>query len=423
MSIRIPPARAFLLLLAASASAQSPQAVCDRGIGRFEATHPPGITVRVAAVKQGAFATRACEAALRSAINRAVVVPTAAQIDIDVLGANLGFGVPVVAFVVQPSPDDPRKLYEVWSLERKPRPLLTLSGEPSYRALDAAFNGQPAIWTTDTAALRAFDDPSTPNELSPPTVALKFDHGQLLDVSAWYRPQYDRQIAALRLRLTPSALAAFRNSDGQLHSNALPTAAAASLRTTRSTLLEIALAYLYSGRPDQASAELQRTWPPADLARIQAALTAARTRGIETQVARVASPTPPPRWSDTPRLYQFLKPSGAPDLDGGQMMYSPLGVTGTEGPVLVKGQPSLPLFAADIEPKAISLWRPTLPPPPGKPSPSRTKPCSSPSTPSARSNPPACSLPPLTPTSSRPPKTGSSSPPPQTPNPSPTNSS
>ncbi len=43
------------------------------------------------------------------------------------------------------------------------------------------------------------------------------------------------------------------------------------------------------------------------------------------------------------------------------MVYGAPGVSGTEGPVFVRDQNSGGLYAADREPKPISLWRPPLP--------------------------------------------------------------
>ena len=357
--MRMKPTKQWVVLLIWAAWsggwAQSRQVVCDRGNGHFEASFPTGVTVRVDAVKSGGFATRACEAVLRWGNERAVVVQTAAQVDIDVLGADLGMGVPVAGFVVRPAQDDRHAHYEIWSMERKPRHLLTVSGGESYRAVDAEFNGQVAIWTTDAAAVDGFDGLDRAEYASPPMVALRLEHGQLVDVSAWYRELYDRQIAVLRDSVTAEELAEFRKNDGQLDSGS--GAAAARLRKTKATVLEIVWAYLYSGRPERAWAELEDAWPAGDVARVRAAIVAARARGIEAQVSKVASATLPPKWMERPAVYKYLKADPS-QQNGGRLMYGALGVSGREGPVLVKDEESTGLYAADKEPKAILLWRP-----------------------------------------------------------------
>jgi Gram-negative bacterial TonB protein C-terminal len=336
--------------------AQSQQVVCDRGSGHFEASFRSGVTVRVGAVKSGGFATRACEAELVWGSERAMVVPTAAQVDIDVLGADLGMGVPVVAFVVRPALEEGHANYEIWSLERKPRHLLSLTGEDAYRAVDAEFNGQVAIWTTDASAVEDFAGPDGAEDLRAPRVALRLEHGGLVDVSARYREVYDLQIAALRDGVTTESLADFRSSDGQLKTGSVG-ADGVELRKAKAAVLEIVWAYLYSGRPDRAWAELEGAWPAGDIGRVRAVITAGRARGIEAQVAKVASATLPPKWRERPPVYEYLKADPS-QQNGGRMMYGAPGVSGPGGPVLVKDEGAPGLYAADKEPKAILLWRP-----------------------------------------------------------------
>jgi hypothetical protein len=77
---------------------QKQEALCSGGIGKFSSKFATGVTVSVGAKKSGLLATRACEAKLIWNTGELVVVPEALQIDIDVMGANLGSGVPVVTF-------------------------------------------------------------------------------------------------------------------------------------------------------------------------------------------------------------------------------------------------------------------------------------------------------------------------------------
>ena len=158
-----------------------------------------------------------------------------------------------------------------------------------YRAVDEDFDGKVAIWTTDAAAVEGFDGLTYADYVSPPTVVLQFERGELVDVSAWYRAQYDRQIAELRGGVTAEALAEFRKSDGRVESGSVPAADWVRLRKTKAAVLEIVWAYLYSGRPDRAWAELEGAWPSGDVARVKAAIVAARARGIEAKVTKVAS--------------------------------------------------------------------------------------------------------------------------------------
>ncbi|WP_158789408.1 energy transducer TonB [Granulicella sp. L46] len=359
------PTKEWTLLLVWMASAggwaQSRQVVCDRGSGHFDSTLA-GVTVHVGSVKSRGFGTRACEAVLRWGTGGAVVVPTAEQVDIDVIGADLGMGEPVIAFVVRPAQDNWRQYYEVWSMGRKPRKLLTLTGADMYRAADAEFNGQVAIWTTDASGVEDFDGLKHSDFTSPPMMALRLERGGLLDVSAWYRSKYDRQIAALRHGLTAQELEEFQSSDGRLIDGMAPAEVEARLRRTKTMVLEIVWAYLYSGRPERAWAQLEAAWPSGDVARAKAAILEARSRGIEAQVEKVASATQPSKWNEEPPVYEFLK-ADPTQQNGGQMVYGALGVSGP-GPVFVRDQEPTGLYAADKEPKAISLWRP--PPPVGE---------------------------------------------------------
>ena len=353
-------AAALMCVCCVGGWAQSRQVVCEQGRGSFEASVPKNVTVRVGPVASGGFATRTCEAVLRRGKERTVVVPTAAQVDVDVLGADLGFGERVVAFVVRPAQDDWRESYEIWSLERKPHLLLKLSGEDSFRAMDAEFNQQIAIWTTDAAAVQGFDGLSHADFAFPPMVALQLEHGRLVDVSAWYPEQYDVQIAALRASLTRDALAEFRTSDGELRPGPVPPAELARLRQTKAAVLQIVWAYLYSGRAERAWAELENVWPGGDVARVKAAIVATRARGLEAQVAKVAARKLSPEWMEKPLIYEYLKPVEAEAQSSGRLMYGAPGVTGSEGPVVVREPGSPELYAADKEPRPILLWRPPL---------------------------------------------------------------
>ena len=78
--------------------AQPSDITCDRGNGSYLATFFTGVTVSVQPVKNGAFATRACEASLSWNSEQLLVASGAAQVSIDLLGSDLGLGTPVVAF-------------------------------------------------------------------------------------------------------------------------------------------------------------------------------------------------------------------------------------------------------------------------------------------------------------------------------------
>jgi|GEM_PF-1241255 len=346
--------------------------VCDRGSGQFQATFETGVSVRVAAVPQGGFASRACQAVLSRGHERVVAVPSAAQIDLDVMGADPGLGMPVAAFTVRTAEHDWRSSYEIWSLEKQPRRLRTLTGGDTYRAVDADFNGYVAIWTTDASAVEGFEGFTHADYEFPPRMVLRFERGKLVDVSALYRAQYDRQIAKVRSQLSASELAAFRKSDGSLRFNSAPPQDLPGLRKTKVRVLEIVWAYLYSGRPARAWKELDQTWPPADRARVKSAILKARAHGVETQVAKIASAKLPPKWRQPSFVYQFLRAQPSASKSQSKLNYGVPGLGDNVGPVSFADEGTSSKIVADTAPVAILLWRPAprlpgkaLLPPPG----------------------------------------------------------
>jgi hypothetical protein len=344
---------------------EAQETVCNNGYGRFETRFPTGVSVLVGAGRSGGFATRMCEAILSWNHNRLAAVPTAPQVDIDVLGADLGLDVPVVTFQVRKAAHDWQSTYLIYSLRKNPRLLKSITGGDSYRAVDADFNKRVAIWTTDAVAVNGFDGLTYADYDFAPTIVLSFDHSVLTDVSAHYQSQYDRQIAALRGQMSAQGLSSFRKSDGRLAFGSLPVAEWARLRKTKVKVLEIVWAYLYSGRPQQAWAELDKAWPPVDAARIKTKILAARARGIDSQVAAIASTKLPPRWHDAPFVYKFLKPHapgskaetefGLIRSAAGDDLFRP-------GPQGASTYAMAYAMAADRAPIAILLLRPQPPP-------------------------------------------------------------
>jgi hypothetical protein len=113
------------------------------------------------------------------------------------------------------------------------------------------------------------DFENMPYDLVPaPAVYIRFVRGKPTDIGSLFKAQYDQEIAQARARIKPDALQYFHSrniyDDVELASN----------------VLRIVLAYLYSGREEQAWKELAAMWPPADLARIKGEILKAREKGI-----------------------------------------------------------------------------------------------------------------------------------------------
>ncbi|UWZ86511.1 energy transducer TonB [Occallatibacter riparius] len=211
---------------------------------------------------------------------------------IDVLGADLGFGMPVVAFQIDGTGDHAHRKYQIYSLTKPARLLNTITGADSYEAADSDLDGQIEIWTDDAAALDGFEGVPLRSFDFAPTVVLRFEKKRLVDVSPEFSSYYDAQIAGLRGQLDPQDLAAFKSSDGALSMNISRSGDERhQLARTKIKVLEIVWAYLYSGRDSEAWSALQDMWPPQDLNRIRVALSDVRGRGILRGIDRASKAT------------------------------------------------------------------------------------------------------------------------------------
>jgi len=280
----------FLCTVSSFCPSQTRNILCSDGYDKFEAKFATGVTVSVGAARNGKLATRLCEATLHWGKQDLEVVPEAAQVDIDVLGADLGLGMPVVAFQVKQSDADSRMTYQIYSLQKPLRLLRTIAGGDFFGAADIDLDGRIEIWAGDAAAVDGFENLNLGELDFAPTVVLRFENHRLMDVSSEFQSHFDRQIAEVRARLDSQELSDFKNSDGRLPTmSPLPAEQLHRLRITKIKVLEIVWSYLYSGREQDAWHALADMWPPADFDRIRASVLNARARGIRSQVDDVSS--------------------------------------------------------------------------------------------------------------------------------------
>jgi hypothetical protein len=259
--------------------------LCSDGSGSFEGESHSGVIVRVRAARNGKLATRACDATLVWKKHSVTVATGASQIDVDAFGVDLGLGLPVAAFQVKKSNSECCMEYQIYSLERPPQLLRTITGGDFFSAADTDLDGRVEIWTDDAAAVGSFENLAITELGAAPTIVLRFDHGKLFDVSSEFQVYFDREIAGLRKELDSEDLSDFKGGDGKLS----PTAPFSPerldrLRGVKTKVLEIAWCYLYSGREGEAWRSLAEMWPTTDFERIRAAILSARTRGIIAQV-------------------------------------------------------------------------------------------------------------------------------------------
>jgi len=282
-------------VIASPCHAQNRDVLCNNGSGKFEAEFHTGVKLRVGAAKNAGrgLATRACDATLSWSQQELVVATNAAELDVDVFGPDLGVGVPVVAFQVKKSDAECCMAYEIYSLQKPPRLLRTITGGNFFSASDTDMDGRVEIWTADAAAVDGFENLALGELDFAPTVVLRFERSRLVDVSSEFQSDFDQQITKLRAELNSQDLRDFKNSDGKLTSTAsLPVQELHRWRVVKIKVLEIVRAYLYSDREPEARRSLAEMWPASDVERIRASIINARARGIRAQVDGVWTGTP-----------------------------------------------------------------------------------------------------------------------------------
>jgi len=205
--------------------------------------------------------------------------------------------------------------YQVYSLEKPPRLLRTVTGGDFFSAADTDLDGRVEIWTNDAAAVEGFENLGPAELDAAPTIVLRFVHGELLDASSEFQPHFDREIAGLRKELDSDGLRDFKSSDGKLSPNASFSAERLHhLRGVKAKILEIVCGYLYSGREQQAWSALTEMWPAADVARIHAAILNARARGVSTQVNGVSNARPGNRQKRV-QIFDAIRESASEKLE------------------------------------------------------------------------------------------------------------
>jgi len=293
-----------------------PSILCNAGEGGFDGEFSTGIKVHVGAARNPrppgspTFATRACEASLSWEHQELTVATNVSQLDLDAFGADLGDGIPVAAFQEKKTAADCCTDYVIYSLEKPPRLLRTITGGQFFSASDKDLDGRVEVWTRDAAAVNGFENFGLSEMEYPPAVALHIEHSRLLDVSAEFQPYFDEEITEIRTRLQAQDLQNFKRSDGRL----APTLSispdhAHQLRMVKIKVLEIVWAYLYSGREHNAWQSLADMWPPEDVDRIRVAITNARAHGLHSQADATSSGLAAGKKKHT-MIFDAVRPTG-----------------------------------------------------------------------------------------------------------------
>jgi hypothetical protein len=307
--IKIRLTRMFLFVLSLSALSTLSKAqndvVCGAGFGSFDADSTTRVSLSVGSPKQpNGLAKRACQAKLSWEKQELLIAPEAWQVDVDLMGVDLGFKTPVLALAIKQTDVDPLMRYEIYSLAKPPSKLRTITGGDFFSARDTNLDGQIEIWTHDAGAVNGFEGIPLSAFDFPPAIALRFEKQRLMDVSSEFPSRFDSQIATLRGQLDPSDLGKFKNSDGKLPSvTHLPMNEQRALMSTKIKVLEMVWSYLYSGREPEAWQALTDLWPASDMDRIRTAILDARARGIRSQVDGVSSGQPRVRYKRRVTIY------------------------------------------------------------------------------------------------------------------------
>jgi hypothetical protein len=301
----------------------------------------------VGASKNGEFSARACAAELLSSKQELEVASDAWSVDIDVLGADMDTGSPVVAFQIKKRDIAEPSEYRIYSLQDA-RLLRTLTGGDFYNAADTNLDGHIEIWTDDAIGADGFERiPLTSYDFAP-TVVLRFEKQKLMDVSSQFASYYDAKIAALRSQLAAQDLHEFMESDGlPTGDNRMPFDRLHRLQQTKIKVLEIVWCYLYSGRERDAFQALQPMWPAADVERIRAAIVNAQQHGIRKEIDGVAAVP----------LLQHAKLHHVEIYEASTKLEWVSNIAGMEG-VEQSGYDKGYNPAPDSKPKAIDLFRP-----------------------------------------------------------------
>jgi hypothetical protein len=301
----------------------------------------------VGATNNGEFAARACAAELLWSNQELEVASDAWSVDIDELGADLGLGLPVVAFQIKKRDIDARSEYRIYSL-RAPRLLRTIAGGDSYSAADTNLDGRVEIWTNDVSGVDGFERIPLSSYDFAPTVVLRFEKQKLLDVSSQFASYYDGKIAELRSQLAVQNLHEFMESDGlPTADNRIPYDRLHELQRTKIKVLEIVWCYLYSGREGEAWQALEQMWPAEDVERIRVQIWNAQQHGIRAEVDGVA--VAPSRWhlKQQEEIY-----------DASTKLESVSSYRAGRGAVETSNLNSDRNYAPDSKPEPIDLFRP-----------------------------------------------------------------
>src|ERR1039458_10268033 len=133
---------------------QNRSVLCRGGNANYDAEFRTGVKVHVGASHTGGpatLATRTCAATLNWENQQLLVASNASQLDLDAFGVDFGDGIPAAAFQVKKTDASCCVEYRIYSIEKPPRLLRTITGGEFFIASDIDLDGSIEIWTNDGA--------------------------------------------------------------------------------------------------------------------------------------------------------------------------------------------------------------------------------------------------------------------------------
>jgi hypothetical protein len=115
-----------------------------------------GARVELGPEKSGGFAARSCQATLSWHDAKVDVAHNAAEVDLDLFGAEMQGAGPIAAFQIKNSADQCCLKYQIYSLADAPHLLRTIDGGV-FSAKDFDLDGRVEIWAEDAASINGFE--------------------------------------------------------------------------------------------------------------------------------------------------------------------------------------------------------------------------------------------------------------------------
>lgn len=159
--------------------------------------------------------------------------------------------------------------YYIVSLGPNPGLLFKFENEQGAEFKANASTGRIEVYVRDGA----FDYFESAHAFSPfPDVYLRLDRTHLVDISGEHLADYDQKIKRLKIEIPDKDLKVFLQAENQDEK--------VGWEQVSTRVLEIVLAYLYSGRQEQAHTTLKKMWPAFDQERIWKLILETRQKGI-----------------------------------------------------------------------------------------------------------------------------------------------